>query len=545
MTAREIAAFFSVLELRLIQSLKRNLSRHQAWEKSEGFSWPAWQALKLREIDRFRQKNRAIVTEYARIIDPEIEAMMKEQFLEGRQQVDAEMEGLGKRGLPDDHFFGVNEPRLDSLIEDIQKSMRPAENSTLRLMDDTYRKTILQAETAMSAGAVTLPKAVDMATRDFLAQGINSIVYANGRRVNIASYAEMALRTAATRSFLRGEAKRRAQYGVDTVLVSQYGACSETCLPWQGRVYIDDVWGDFGGEVSGERGRSVNGKWYPLLSVAVRGSLFHPNCRHTLTTWLEGVSRMPRPVDGEKVKAASKLEARQRAMEREIRKWKRMAEGALDPVASEGYKRKARDAQRALREFIREHDDVLRRDPWREKTHGIPSLNDDINKTSLRSESSRTTLEKTAEPGILDEKDIYAINQYKSAKSYQINAVLRGESPMTPDIKVMVDDIDRAIEKLPTYEGVIRRSLSSDMIADLDGFNKKYTPGETVEEHAFTSASTDTYDPGMDIQMIISSKTGRDMRAYNPLEQEVLFRRGTKFKVLRKDGNTIYLEEET
>lgn len=545
MTAREIAAFFSALELRLIQSLKRNLSRHQAWEKSEGFSWPAWQALKLREIDRFRQKNRAIVTEYARIIDPEIEAMMKEQFLEGRQQVDAEMEGLGKRGLPDDHFFGVNEPRLDSLIEDIQKSMRPAENSTLRLMDDTYRKTILQAETAMSAGAVTLPKAVDMATRDFLAQGINSIVYANGRRVNIASYAEMALRTAATRSFLRGEAKRRAQYGVDTVLVSQYGACSETCLPWQGRVYIDDVWGDFGGEVSGERGRSANGKWYPLLSVAVRGGLFHPNCRHTLTTWLEGVSRMPRPVDGEKVKAASKLEARQRAMEREIRKWKRMAEGTLDPVASEGYKRKARDAQRALREFIREYDDVLRRDPWREKTHGIPSLNDDINKTSLRSESSRTTLEKTAEPGILDEKDIYAINQYKSAKSYQINAVLRGESPMTPDIKVMVDDIDRAIEKLPTYEGVIRRSLSSDMIADLDGFNKKYTPGETVEEHAFTSASTDTYDPGMDIQMIISSKTGRDMRAYNPLEQEVLFRRGTKFKVLRKDGNTIYLEEET
>lgn len=52
MTAREIAALFEDLELRLIASLKRNLARHKAEEKDEGFDWPAWQAEKLHSLQR-------------------------------------------------------------------------------------------------------------------------------------------------------------------------------------------------------------------------------------------------------------------------------------------------------------------------------------------------------------------------------------------------------------------------------------------------------------------------------------------------------------
>lgn len=46
--------------------------------------------------------------------------------------------------------------------------------------------------------------------------------------VNIASYAEMALRTNSTRAMLLGEAQLRERMNIDTVLVSQYGGCSET-----------------------------------------------------------------------------------------------------------------------------------------------------------------------------------------------------------------------------------------------------------------------------------------------------------------------------
>ena len=122
-----------------------------------------------------------------------------------------------------------------------------------------------------------------MATEEFLRKGIDCIEYKDDKRVNIASYVQMALRTAATRSYLQGEAKGRDELGIDTVLVAQYGACSNTCLPWQGRVYIDNVWGSWNGEREGDRGKSRDGNWYVLLSVAIKNGLFHPNCRHIST----------------------------------------------------------------------------------------------------------------------------------------------------------------------------------------------------------------------------------------------------------------------
>lgn len=395
---RDIADLFVEIEQRLVASLKRNLAGHKAWEREEGFSWPAWQAEKLKNIERFRQENRAIVSEYTELIDTDTRMLMAEQFAEGKERVSREAaaaaqawSGRGpdawhQRGDPvtqrswnppkpepektsEDMFFGVNDKRLENLMQDMHDAEKKAQTAALRMMDDVYRRTISQAATAMAAGATTLPQAIDMAVQDFLKAGINCIEYSNGARVNIADYVQMALRTAATRSFLQGEAKRRAELGIDTVLVSQYGACSKTCLPWQGRVYIDDVWGEFTGQIKSDRGLSSNGNWYPLLSVAVKAGLFHPNCRHTVSTWFEGVSRLPDPMDTAKISENSELEQRQRAMEKKIREYKRMAQGLQDPAQVKEYKRKTAEAQKELREFIAEHSDVLRRDYWREKIY--------------------------------------------------------------------------------------------------------------------------------------------------------------------------------
>ena len=375
MTWQQIARLFEEMELRLITLLTRNLAGHKEWETSEGFHWPAWQALKIRNLEQYRRQNKALMKEYRPVIDEATEQMLREQFDEGWEQTQQELIEIdperAKQSIPDDHFFGVNQRRLNSLIDEIQTAKSHVERAALRTMEDVYRQTISRVELSMSAGAVTLPQAIDMAVKDFLAQGIRCVEYKNGRRVNIADYAQMALRTAATRSMLLGEAQRRADFGVDTVLVSQYGACSETCLPWQGKVYIDDVWGVWDGERSGDRGLSNDGHWYMLLSVAVNKGLFHPNCRHTLLTWRYG-DPIPPPMDGDKIRNTAALEQQQRGLEREVRKWKRMVEGTLDEVQKKAYQQKARDAQKNVREFIGEHEDVLRRDYWREKTYGIP-----------------------------------------------------------------------------------------------------------------------------------------------------------------------------
>ena len=113
-----------------------------------------------------------------------------------------------------------------------------------------------------------------------------------------------------------------------------------------------------------------DGRQYPLLLVAVRAGLFHPNCRHTLTTWVEGVSERPKPMDKAKIEAVSRLEQKQRALERRVRQAKRLAAGLQDPEAAKKAKAQAGQAQAELRRFVAEHGDALRRDPWRERSRG-------------------------------------------------------------------------------------------------------------------------------------------------------------------------------
>lgn len=359
MTARDIAALFDALELDLVKSLHRCLARHQQQEQTEGGQngtprhWQAWQAAKLRDLRRFRRENTAILGEYRDRIDADTRTLLEEEAAQGGS----------------DGFFRMNDERMTALLNEMQQANEQSERAALRYMNDVYRKTILRTAAAMQAGGQTLQQATDAATRDFLDQGIACIRYRNGRRVNISTYAEMALRTAGTRAMLMGEAAQRERLGLDTVLVSQYGACSKTCLPWQGLVYIDDVFQPYHGTHTpgGTYGVSRNGRQYPLLSVAMQGGLFHPNCRHTLSTWVEGVSTRPRPMDKAKVEAAAQLEAKQRALERSVRKAKRQAAGLCDPAAAKAARARVRAAQKELRDFVADHGDVLRRNVWRER----------------------------------------------------------------------------------------------------------------------------------------------------------------------------------
>lgn len=385
---RDIARIFEEIELRLIASLKRNLSRHKAEEEKEGFEWSAWQAEKLNNIDNFRKENAQIADEYVDVIDDETRQLMTDQFHEGEHTAEQSVIDVSESGvnvpnvpaqpqppeaptaIPDDHFFGVNKPKMDKLMEDVTTLEKTAITAAVRNMDDVYRTTLNKVQLMMGTGSITLNEAIDLATRDFLDKGINCIVYADGRRVNIADYVRMALRTTSTRATLQGAAKRFAELGYDTVLISQYGGCSETCEPYQGKVYIDDVFTIWNGERSGDFGKSnYCDKWFMLLSVAIRGGLFHPNCRHTMGQYIEGLTKIPKPIPAEKIREQRALEEKQRAMERKIRALKRKVEGTQDEKKVKEYKRKLREEQGKLREFIKEHDDVLRRDYSREKIY--------------------------------------------------------------------------------------------------------------------------------------------------------------------------------
>lgn len=118
---------------------------------------------------------------------------------------------------------------------------------------------------------------------------------------------------------------------------------------------------------SGDFGKSnYCDKWFMLLSVAIRGGLFHPNCRHTMGQYIEGLTKIPKPIPAEKIKEQRALEEKQRAMERSIRVLKRKAEGTQDEQKVKEYRRTLKNEIKELDKFVKEHDDILIRDESRE-----------------------------------------------------------------------------------------------------------------------------------------------------------------------------------
>ena len=81
------------------------------------------------------------------------------------------------------------------------------------------------------------------------------------------------------------------------------------------------------------------------------------------------------------------------------------------------------------------------------------------------------------------------------------------------------------------------------MVTDLDFFNLEHAPGNIVNYNAYTSAGVTVYDESFDIQYIIQSRRASDLRKYNTSEQEILFKPGSKFYVVRREGNTIWMDE--
>lgn len=384
------------MELDLISSMHRAFYFHKTEEAKEGFSWEQWQKSKLRAIEEYRKKNKKIVNSYSKPIQETIDRELRGNYKKGtgifKKLIDRVKKFLGIKpkqasvNIPEDisekqkikdyikaitgqkieaptdeAFFGMNEKKLDALQKVVEKDLKKAQHSVLRKMDDVYRQTIYKSQVYMQAGTVTLNKAIDMATKDFLKQGINSIKYADGKNVNIASYAEMCLRTANHRAKLLGEGSKRDEWGVHLVVVSAHANTCKMCEPWQGRVLIDDVFSHPSKEYI-----ETYRKKYKLLSEAIKIGLMHPNCRHNLVTYFEGITTLPKVPDGKEAIETYKAEQKQRAYERAIRKQKRIVEGTCDELNRKQEDTKLMGMEKSLREYLKKHPQ-LRRNYEREK----------------------------------------------------------------------------------------------------------------------------------------------------------------------------------
>lgn len=347
----EIKKLYEDMEMHLIKSMKRNLGRHLTEENEVGFKFPQWQAEKLKELKRYQRENKKIIGRYILGLDKEVSEHLQNELKQGsinaiKQYNKILGDDLKPSEIMNKSFFRTNDKKVNNLIKVVNNDLKTANTSALRMANDQYRQIIHKSAffvgngaftekqaTAMAVDEISEKKlttlAVDEASKNFLAGGLNCIEYSDGRRVNIASYSQMAIRTASLRSQLMGEGDFRASIGRTLVKVTTHGGACPLCTKWQGRVLVDDVYS--GGKADGK---------HTLLSEAMAQGFLHPNCRHGITTYYpeleEDDEEVIEPVNEEQEETQQYLNY----ATRNVKKYGRLEKGSLAPENISNYKNK-------------------------------------------------------------------------------------------------------------------------------------------------------------------------------------------------------------
>ena len=332
MSDYNIKEAFERIENELIDSMMRNFSRHRAEETKEGYNWTQWQAEQLKSLEEYRKHNAKKFGKRFKTINGKVEEMIRTAKADGNASQEAEILEAVKDGFkapkkPSAHstaeFFKVNDRKLDALIKSTTDDLKRAETAVLRMSNDKYRKAIFNAQVAMNTGAVTYEKAVDMACKDMLNASLNCVEYKNGARHTLSDYADMAVKTANKRAYLRGEGEKRAEWGVSLVVVnSRQDGCPD-CAKYIGKVFIDDVYSN---------GKKSDGN-YPLLSTAIKNGLFHPRCKDSTSTYYPELDDLDAPLSEDEIKELDRqrgIEEKQQYAQRQAERFDRRAEYSLD-----------------------------------------------------------------------------------------------------------------------------------------------------------------------------------------------------------------------
>lgn len=340
----DIGAAFEAIENELIASMIRNMRRHKIEEIDEDKQWSMWQTEQLRALEKYRKENQSKFGAKFKDINKKIEALISTARDEGDMDQEIAILEAIKKGFParkvspgaSAAFFRLNQRKLEALIHATTSDMEKAETAVLRMANDQYRKVIFNAQVYANSGAGTYEKAVDMATKDFIAAGLNCVEYANGARHTLADYADMAIRTASKRAYLQGEGQKRQEWGIATVIMNKRSNPCPKCLPFVGKILIDDVWS----------GGSAKDGPYPLMSSAIAAGLYHPRCRDSHTTYfpeLEDLDNEYSKKDIEDIEEQNRKEARQQYAERQEKKFHRLASFSLDPENKSKYREKEKE----------------------------------------------------------------------------------------------------------------------------------------------------------------------------------------------------------
>ncbi|GAA4946021.1 hypothetical protein HD597_006755 [Nonomuraea thailandensis] len=393
--ARKVAAMYADAEMALLERIAARVGKDL--DNDDGDDWAD---KRLAEVTQLRKEAEAIVRRLQAASRAAAQAAVLDTWAAGMdaavrgavlQVHDRKVRKRLAKVLEDAKNLGASRginagQGVAELAAQTVRMVTSVHEGALRAVDDLYRNVIAEAASRALIGAETRREAAQRALDRFTAEGIKGFTDLSNppRTWSMASYAEMAMRTATARAAVDGHLATLREAGINLVSVSRLPYTCDRCARWEGEVLALSGAAGMRVEENPATGVQVFVHVAGTVAEARLAGLLHPNCGHSLNAYLPGVSR-PAPVV--QSKANYRESQRQRYLERKVRETKRRAAVALDDDARAKADAKTADYQRQLKELAKATG--LRRKTGREKDNAPPADLDELTDKQLTDLASK------------------------------------------------------------------------------------------------------------------------------------------------------------
>lgn len=412
-----------------------------ARQLDKGLEAPGWAERKLAAVQTLRRAAQAVVDDLAEAVTLDVFDAVADAHNRGHRAAVAELGLLGpeKRAMVDE--ITPQAQAVDRIAAETVDVVTSVHRSILRTTVDRYRAVVSEVAAEPLLGTATRRQATQRAMAKWAGEGIGSFTDRSGRRWQLTSYAEMAVRTGVGRAAVESHMHTLRAADVQLVIVSDSPRECDLCRPYERQVLsLDGTSGRHTVQVehATRDGEYVDVEVMDSLDGARRAGLQHPNCRHSVSAYTPGLTRVGNATsDPDGYKAGQ----RQRDIERTIRKWKREETAALTPEAKRRARRYVRKWQATMREHLDAHPD-LRRLRQREQIGAGNAPTPRRNASDEAQAAARIRSGDTETPAELSEQQLAA-----AVRSGMLDARALGRIEQETDRRDLAALVDRATER--------------------------------------------------------------------------------------------------
>lgn len=328
-----------------------------------------WQLEKMNEMGLLNDDNVSLISERSGIAEEQLRYVIQNEgykvYKDTKEQL---LESMGGE-FTDSSLIQTN---LAAYVNQTMGDIDNLINTTLPLsVRKVYQSIIEESVAKVVTGLTTSDKAISDTVMKWAEKGFYGFTDSQGKRWKADTYARQVIKSTAWRVYREVRMAPAEELGIDTFYYHKKATAREMCAPLQHQIVTTGV----AREINGER----------VLALADYG-YGHPagcqgiNCTHEMTPYIPGVNYKPdlpdhlKDLTPEEAIANANVQAKQRALERSIRKSKELlhvAEKLGDSELISNYKSKVRMKQGAMRGFLSQHP-YLHRDYAREKYYADP-----------------------------------------------------------------------------------------------------------------------------------------------------------------------------